>query len=77
MAQGWDTFKAQLIQWPPTSTTIHAAAAVGFLISWFVTGSWEWATGAAATLAWVLPQDAPAIQKALDDDRTLTTAPKA
>lgn len=75
------TFLAQLIQWPPTSSTVYGLALLFALGSYILTGSLELAAGVAGLAKILLPQDAPAIDKAIQEaknmQREIATTPKA
>lgn len=75
------TIIAQLIQLPPTSSTVHAIALLCFVGSYLTTGSSELSGVVAGLFALICPQDAPAINKAMQEaqamERDIATAPKA
>lgn len=75
------TIIAQLIQWPPTSSTVYGLAVLAALGCYALTGSMEGAAAVLGVVKIVLPQDAPAIDKAMQEaasmERDIATAPKA
>jgi hypothetical protein len=55
-----NTMMKQLLQWPPTSSTVIGAGMMLGLASYWATGSLELAIGVAGVFKMICPQDAPA-----------------
>lgn len=60
-----NTTLTQLMQWPPTTTTVIGVGLLLGLISYKITGSWEWAIAAAGLFKTLCPEDAPVTDQVL------------
>lgn len=70
-----NTILAQLKQWPPTSTTVIGLGILVGVGSYAITGSWEFALGLAGVFKVLCPQDAAAVDTAINEARTIATSP--